>query len=291
MDPQAAADQGSAGGNPMNPLPPGGIALDDDAFARLSRLVLERAGIELKPGKESLVQARLAKRMRELGLNRIEDYLARIEGDRSGEETVVLLDAISTNTTQFFREAAAIDFGRVQLERWLAAGQRRFRIWCAAASTGEEPFTLAMVADRAIRQARCGPVDLAILATDISTRVLARCREALYPERSLEQVPREYRDCFVRQGEVWRIEDRLRSLLTFNRLNLAKPPFPLKGPLDLVYCRNVMIYFGDAVRRGLLAEVHRVLRPDGFLMVGAAESLTGTLGGFKAVKPSIYAPV
>lgn len=270
---------------------PPAIVLDRRSFDEFRQLVYERAGITLREGKESLVTARVSRRMHQLGLAAVKDYIAHVRADRSGEEMILLLDAISTNTTSFFREPAAFDQLRIAVATWLGQGQRRLRIWCAAASTGEEPYTLAMVLSEVVREQRLSPreVDMAILATDISTRVLDRCRAGLYSEAAMRPVVRELRDrYFERQGEVWRAGDALRALLTFNRLNLAKPPFPMKGPFDMVFCRNVMIYFDAAVRTRLVGEIERLLRPGGYLAVGSAESLAGLSHGYDTVRPAVY---
>lgn len=270
---------------------PAPIVLDRRSYDEFRALIYDRAGITLREGKESLVTARVSKRMHQLGLTAVVDYIAHVRADRSGEEMVLLLDAISTNTTSFFREPAAFDHLRKAVGGWLARGQRRLRIWCAAASTGEEPYTLAMVLLEVLREHRLSvrEVDLAILATDISTRVLERCRAGLYSDQVMRPVSGELKSrYFERQGEVWRAGDGLRALLTFNRLNLAQPPFPMKGPFDMVFCRNVMIYFDGAVRTRLVGEIERLLRPGGYLAVGSAESLAGLQHGYTTVQPAIY---
>ncbi len=269
---------------------PGSVHLDAASFQALAKLIYDRAGITLKEGKESLVQARLGRRMRDLGLTVVKDYLAHVAADDTGEELVLLLDAIATNTTSFFREPACFDHLAEWFTRWLHAGQRRFRFWSAASSTGEEPFTMAMVIDQVLERERITGVDVAILATDLSTKVLDRCRKAVYSERAVASVPAALRSrYFERQGEAYRVVEPLRRLITFNRLNLSKPPFPMKGPLDMVFCRNVMIYFDNTVRIRLIGEIRRLLRDqDGFLLVGAAESLAGIADGYKTVRPAIY---
>jgi chemotaxis protein methyltransferase CheR len=268
----------------------GSVQLDRETYATFCRMVYDLAGITLRTGKESLVQARLGKRMRELKLTQVADYLKLVKDDPRGDELVLLLDAIATNTTSFFREAGSITFAAETVANWLKHGQRRFRVWSAASSTGEEPFTLAMVLDQEFEKSHVAGIDFAMLATDISTKVLDRCRKAVYAERALDPIPPDLRKrYFTRCGEAWQVVDRLRAMITFNRLNLNQPPFPMKGPFDIVFCRNVMIYFDDTVRRRLITEIHRLLRPDGFLMVGNAESLTSVAEGlYKPVKPAVY---
>jgi chemotaxis protein methyltransferase CheR len=253
-------------------------------------LVYEACGISLGDQKKALVCARVAKRMRALGMNDYDSYLSHVKRDHDDGELVHLLDAISTNVTSFFREADHFDLVRDLLLQWSAKGQNRFRIWSAACSTGEEPYTLAMTAQEALGS---GCQDLKILATDISTKVLVHSQEGAYNGDKLSPVPPNLRArYFEKAGDgataQYRVKESAKSLVTFRRLNLATPPFPMRGPLDIIFCRNVMIYFDNDVRRRLLAEMYRLLKPGGYLMVGHAESLTGMVSDFKSVRPSTY---
>lgn len=264
--------------------------MDTRTFDRFRDFIYQKSGITLSSGKEALVSARMGKRMRILGLPSHKDYLEYVLADNSGEELVHMLDAISTNVTSFYREPRHFEFLARAVQKWHRAGQRRFRIWCAAASTGEEPYTIAITMLDALGTA---DVDIRILATDISTRVLQHCVEGVYDEERVEPVPKalrsKYFDRVRRDGEtVYAARAELKRLLVFRRLNLSQPPFPMQGPLDIVFCRNVMIYFDNKVRMALLTEVSRVLRPSGYLMVGHAESLTGMMGSFRTVQPSVY---
>jgi len=264
--------------------------MNPDIFEAFREIVYDRSGIHLREGKEALVSARVGKRMRALGLTDYGQYLRRIKEDETGEEIVQLLDAISTNVTSFFREPEHFDFLAARLGEWYAAGQRRFRLWSAACSSGEEPYSLAMTMREAFPE---NGVDARILATDISTRVLERSLPGCYRADKVEPVPPEKRDrYFERQGRgeetVFQVREGLRKPVLFRRLNLSQPPFPMRGPLDVIFCRNVMIYFDNLVRKRLLDEMYRLLKPGGYLMVGHAESLTGMMSEFKVVKPSIY---
>ncbi|MDZ7753470.1 MAG: protein-glutamate O-methyltransferase CheR [Gammaproteobacteria bacterium] len=267
----------------------GPAVLDDHTFARFADLIYSEAGITLGSHKHSLVAARLGKRMRSLGIGRFEDYFAYVREDGAGGELVMLIDAISTNVTQFYREAVHFEILDTLLRRWRNEGQSRFRVWCAAASTGEEPYTLAITLAEALGDVS----DVRILATDISTRALAAARRGRYEAKKVETVPREFLGkYFASTGSgserFYQVREGLRRMLKFARLNLATPPFPMKGPLDVVFCRNVMIYFDQRVRQLLVDEIHRLLRPGGYLMVGHSESLTGLGNTFRAVKPSVY---
>ncbi|HWV38474.1 MAG TPA: CheR family methyltransferase [Vulgatibacter sp.] len=261
-------------------------------FATFRRLIYEHAGIDLREGKESLLEARVAKRVRALGLPDEASYLHYLEVDPSGEEIVQFLDVVSTNFTSFFREPEHFQEIASRAASWRAQGQRRFRFWSAASSSGEEPYSLAMVLSDVF--ANCS-VDWRILATDISTRVLAQARTACYTAEQVKTIPRDpAAKCLEATGEespagpIYRILEPVRQRVSFKRLNLAHPPFPMRGPLDAVFCRNVMIYFSNEVRSRLVREIERLLRPDGLLFIGHSESLTGLETGLEMVRPSVY---
>ncbi len=264
--------------------------MEKKVFNKFREVVYARSGISLGPNKEALVSSRIGKRMRSLGMDEYTQYLNFVLSDDGKDEIVQLIDAISTNVTSFYRESVHFDFLADALKTWQKNGQDRFRIWCAASSTGEEPYTLAITALESL-QARSA--NIKILATDISTKVLKACMKGQYAADKVQTVPPALlKKYFIKQqvdGEtLFSAQDTLKRILTVRQLNLAKPPFPMKGPLDVVFCRNVMIYFDNGVREKLLNEAHRLLKPGGYLIVGHAESLTGLLSCFKSVKPSIY---
>ncbi len=265
------------------------VSMNKNIFDRLRKLVYDKSGISLGDHKEALVTARVGKRMRTLGMEEFEDYLDHLVEDKSGQEVVQLLDVISTNVTHFFREAQHFDVLAELLRQWSEEGQSRFRIWCAAASSGEEPYTIAMM----MREALDGGADAKMLATDISTRVLEKAKEGVYEDRHVEKIPPQLlRKYFTKRGGenkgLWEARQTLKQLITFGRLNLSEFPYRLKGPLDVIFCRNVMIYFDNDMRSRVLANMYKLLRPGGYLMVGHAESLTGLVSEFKSVRPSVY---
>ncbi len=266
------------------------MEMDSNSFDEFRSLVYERSGITLNTGKEALVSARVGKRMRKLGLEDFGDYLDWVKGKGGEDEMVQLLDAISTNVTSFFREPVHFEFVKECMQHWLLKRQKRFRFWSAASSTGEEPYTLAMTLQECNVTSDC---DIRILATDISTRVLETAREGGYPESKIESLPGGFASRYFTKRRVgdtvtFTANDSLRAMVLFKRLNLAFPPFGMQGPMDLILCRNVMIYFDNPVRQRLIAEFHRLLKPGGFLLVGHSESLTGLSNGFKTLRPSMY---
>ncbi len=263
--------------------------MDERTFNRLRKLVYEESGISLGSNKKALLSARLRKRMRHLGIDHPKAYLKRVMEEGEDGELVRLLDAVSTNVTSFFREPEHFEFLARSVSEWAAQGQRSFRVWSAACSSGEEAYSIAITLLEGLRLME---TDCRILATDISAQALEQARAGSYPPGRVSEVPAKLRR---RYFEKSRAEDGLlvaradlRRMICFKRLNIAAPPFPMQGPFDVILCRNVMIYFDVEVRRKLLAEMRRLLRPGGFLIVGHAESLTGSGSGFRSLSPSIY---
>ncbi|MBI2422171.1 MAG: protein-glutamate O-methyltransferase CheR [Candidatus Hydrogenedentes bacterium] len=263
--------------------------MDEQTFIKFRDLIYQKSGISLGPQKIALVSSRITKRIRALHFSSEADYLNHVLADDSGEELVCLLDAISTNVTSFFREPAHFDLLSRLLRQWKNEGADRFRIWCAASSTGEEPYCIAMTALEALGTA----TDFRLLASDISTRALTLAREGVYDGNKLEPVPQDLKNRYFEpvetgNGAAFQAVPGLRKLISFNRLNLSTPPFPMKGPLDAVFCRNVMIYFDRKVRLQLLQEIHRLLKPGGYLLIGHSESLASMKTPFSRIEPSVY---
>jgi chemotaxis protein methyltransferase CheR len=262
--------------------------MEAETFRAFQQIAHARAGIFLRPGKAALVQARLAKRLRELGLASEREYLEKLEAD-AGEELVLFLDAISTNFTHFFREADHFDLLREHVRAARSAGQRKFRLWSAGCSSGEEPYTIAMVLDPELEGC-----DWRILATDLSTRVLARAAAAVYEEEEIAGVPPPLRTRYLERAEArggaerWAVARRLRERIVFHRLNLAARPYPMAGPFDAIFCRNVMIYFDLPMRAGLVKEFERLIRPRAPFFVSHSETLNGIASRFRSERPSVY---
>jgi len=264
--------------------------VEAETFQAFQELAYSKAGIYLRQGKAALVQARLAKRLRALGLGSEREYLERLRGAGGADELVLFLDAISTNFTGFFREPDHFETLREHVSALRRAGQRRFRFWSSACSSGEEPYTAAMALEPVLEGC-----DWKILATDLSTRVLARAVEGTYGEEEMAPVSDGLRSrCFLLSpggpdGALrWAVKPRLRERIVFRRLNLAARPYPMTGPLDAVFCRNVMIYFDRPMREGLVHEFERLLRPGSPLFIGHSESLTGIPTRLRPERPSVY---
>lgn len=262
-------------------------------FETIRRLVGEHTGIKLSESKQDMVYSRLARRLRQLGLNSFSDYCALLEGDseRDGaDELVQLVNAITTNLTSFFREPHHFDFVAEKLLPQLLATRpaKRLRIWSAGCSTGEEAYSLAMV----IREQVPADWDVRILATDLDSNVLDRGRAGVYPEERVAQLPRSrLRRWFLKgTGEksgFVRVRPELTELVTFRQLNLLQP-WPFHGPFDLIFCRNVVIYFDKATQRKLFARYADLLADDGHLFIGHSESLFKVSDRFQSLGNTIY---
>lgn len=264
--------------------------MDDELFNKFRKLIYEVSGIHLSDQKKALVVGRLSKRIRTLGIEDFKHYYDYVINDKSGQEITKLIDLISTNVTHFFRESDHFDFFKEKLIEWKEAGQTKFRIWSSACSTGEEPYTIAIIAMEVLNSSF---VDLKILATDISTRVLDQCKRGEYYAHRVDNIPKHLLQKYFEKKKinnewVYIVSDRIKKLITFSRLNLIETPYPMKGPFDIVFCRNVMIYFDEKVRSMLVNEIYRLLKPKGYLLVGHSESITSVQTGFRIVRPSIY---
>jgi chemotaxis protein methyltransferase CheR len=271
------------------------ISCTDRDFHVVSKLVYDLIGITLHEGKRELVQARLGKRIRSLGMSSFREYLDFVEKQESQAELVSLLDAISTNLTSFWRESQHFnDLTERVLPRILAntprGGPCRIRIWSAGCSTGEEPYGLAMiVANELGEKTRC---DTKVLATDISTRVLEVARRGLYTAARVAQVPpalrNRYFDASGKGDErMYQIRDEVRRMVAFGRLNLMDH-WPMKGPFDIIFCRNVMIYFDKPTQAKLVKRFYDLLNKDGVLYIGHSESLTGLEHPYRYQAATIY---
>ncbi len=257
---------------------------------RFRAIALEHAGIALSEGKAALLEARIGERLRALGLPDAGSYLKLLEEDASRDELVQFIDAVSTNLTSFFREPEHFELLAEEAATWRREKRTKIRVWCAAASSGEEPYTLAMT----LADAFAGEVvDWRVLGTDISTRALAKAEAGVYSGQRVEAIPKAARlRHFERQMQagtvVWSVRPELRKRVVFRRVNLAAPPYFLSGPIDAVFCRNVMIYFATPTRQALVSEVERVLRPDGLFIIGHAETLTGIRSSFRQLRASVF---
>jgi chemotaxis protein methyltransferase CheR len=262
--------------------------LNPKQFQKISDMVYRTAGINLKEGKEALVRARLMKRLRFLGMNRVEDYIEFIDSDQGTGEVAALIDVMTTNKTSFFREVDHFHFLREQVLPGL--NMPRVRFWSAACSSGEEPYTLAILLREHLLEVE--RKDVRILATDISRRMLDKALQAVYPQDVVGEVPLPaYRKYFSarhndRSGSC-QVAAEARALVHFTYLNLMDP-WPMKGLFQVIFCRNVMIYFDKPTQQELINRFWDYLEPGGHLFVGHSEGLSSVKHRFRYVRPAVY---
>lgn len=280
---------------PRPPAPDSDGAIDHEFsfaaadFDRVRQLIYQRAGISLHEGKRAMVYSRLSRRLRDTGHASFRDYLQSLEqasGAAADQEWQEFVNCLTTNLTAFFREehhfhALAEALGGL-------AGQRAPRIWCNAASTGEEPYSIAMVISEVLgntSQAR-------LLATDIDTKVLATAQRSVYPVDARGLSPERLRRHFLRgtganAGQM-RVKPELSRMIEFKTFNLMTPHWSLGDPFDMVFCRNVMIYFDHGTQRKVLEHIHAAMKPAGLLFVGHSENFTDSRDLFQLRGKTVY---
>lgn len=272
----------------------GGPVLGEAEFHYLRSFVLEQCGISLGDHKRQLVQGRLFRRLRALGLSTFESYCELLRRDPHSE-LGELASAISTNVTSFFREVHHYDLLTNELlPRWLKEKRRdgdRLRIWSAGCSTGEEPYALAMVLAEALEQTG-SKLDAKILATDLSPQALATAREGIYTLERLVGISEERCRRWMLRGSgeyegLACVHPRLRELVTIEPLNLLHP-WPMRGPFDAIFCRNVVIYFDQPTKQRLFNRYADLLPPGGHLFLGHSESLHGINDQFELIGRTVY---
>lgn len=266
----------------------------DSDFRTIVEAIYAHAGIVIGDHKRELVYSRLARRLRRLGLSDFETYLARFDGPAGAEERDHLINALTTNHTHFFRESHHFDHVRdVAVKHWqeraAKTGDRKIRIWSAGCSSGEEPYSLAMTLADAL--GRSAGWDWKILATDIDTNVLDDARRGEYPKGAVRDVPKRLQSAYLKNsapdGSMVRVQESAKSHLVFNRLNLHGA-WPMKGQFDLIFCRNVTIYFDGPTKNKLVKRFAENLKPDGWLYLGHSESVLGGTAGLQPVGRTIY---
>lgn len=270
-----------------------GPTLSDAEFFRFCQLVHRHAGIYLTAQKKELVRARLMKILRGRSLANFQEYYDLVLADKSGDELACLLDALSTNLTAFAREPGHFQYlAQKILPAWRQGQGEPLRqtLWSAGCSTGEEPYTLAMILMDTFPGENLSQVK--ICASDLNTQVLTQAERGVYPFARMEPLPSEWRRRFFQKGVrgqegFVRVKPEVRRLVHFFRFNLMDP-FPFQENMDVIFCRNVMIYFEKETQAKLVDKFYHCLRPGGYLFIGHSESLCNHRHQFKYVKPTIY---
>jgi chemotaxis protein methyltransferase CheR len=272
--------------------------VDPRVFAKYQKLIYDEAGIWLASTKTALLAGRLARRLRQLSLPDLDAYFDLVQRDTV--ERVWMLDAITTNETHFFREPKHFEFLEDRLfPRWKAEAEQRtrqksLRIWSAGCSTGEEPYSLAMLLLEHFP--RGSGWELEIVATDISTKVLAKAKAGIYSIAKAPEVPAHLRNAYMFEGHgeqdgLMKVSEELQRIVTFDSLNLNLDRLPISGTFDAIFCRNVLIYFDSDSKKKAINSLLGHLSPTGLLFVGHAENLHGVTTRVRTLAPTIYGRV
>lgn len=269
--------------------------LSERDYHNFRDLIYQRSGITLHQGKKELLKARLSKYLRGSRFRSLQEYYRYLIDKDDGDECVHLLDSVSTNLTYFFREPKHFAFLRntavpnlLGLPRVLQ--EKRICIWSAGCSSGEEAFSIAISLVEHLGKTH--PLDIRILGTDLSTKVLEKARRAIFPQEKLRNISQEVKRRYFQMGVknwggYYRLKPFVRKMIRFERLNLIDP-FPSGLSFNIIFCRNVMIYFDKSIQEQIINKFYRILAPKGYLFIGHAESLAGTRHPFKYIQPSIY---
>lgn len=263
--------------------------LSEKNFRKISNLIYHLCGINLTESKKALVRARLVKRLRALNMSSIKQYIKYLESEHGSKEMGFLVDVMTTNKTSFFREIEHFNFLGNDILPKLT--KRRLRFWTAACSSGEEPFSLSILLREKLPD--IDSKDVRVLATDISMQMLGKAYNGLYSKDTMGDLPDYYLTKYFTNGRngfqnIYRINDEIRSMVKLAWLNLTAS-WPMKGPFNVIFCRNVMIYFDKPTQEKLINRFWNILEPGGYLFVGHSEGLSSISHKFKYIKPAIYA--
>lgn len=267
------------------------FSMTETDYRFISQTVYDECGIVLTEQKKDMVYSRLARRIRALKLPNFSRYIEYLENNKD-KEFVEFINAITTNLTSFFREPHHFDFLKQTILPEMKRNHqldRRVRIWSAGCSTGMEPYTIAMTMANAFPKGW----DFKILATDLDTNVLATAKEGIYQGQSVTGINDEIlANHFLhdKEGERYKVKDRLRKMITFKQLNLLEP-WPMKGEFDVIFCRNVVIYFDLETKNKLFERYAQLLRPNGYLILGHSETMSRDVTMFKSLGRTIYQKV
>jgi len=273
------------------------IKLSEKNFTRLSHFIQSEYGIKMPPIKKVMLESRLQKRLKKLGMEEFDEYIDYIFSPQGQDaELVNMIDAVTTNKTDFFREPSHFDYLiRNSVPELIACYQAgiltALKVWSAGCSSGEEPYTLAMVLEDFGEQQQ--PFRFSILATDLSSKVLEKVKTGIYEEQKAAPIPPAWRGKYLlrsrdRSKHLVRIVPALRRTISFTRLNLMEEKYPVDDRMDIIFCRNVIIYFSRETQEKIINKLCRHLRPHGYLFMGHAETLFGMNLPLEQVKPTIY---
>lgn len=267
------------------------FSITDDEFWKLSNYIKQNYGINLKEEKRTLVIGRIHTLLSQLNFNSFSEYYDYILSDKTGQAAATLVSKISTNHTYFMREADHFDYFRNEVLPSISkmVKDKDLRIWSAGCSSGEEPYTLAMVIDEFFGKEKIR-WDTKILATDISDKVLMKAAEGVYPNDDVTELPPNWRlNYFMKiDDENFKIVDKIKNEVIFRKFNLMEQHFPFRKKFHVIFCRNVMIYFDAQTKKDLVQRFYESIEYGGYLFIGHSESLNRWETDFKYVKPAVY---
>ncbi len=267
------------------------VKITQKEFELFRDYIYHTAGISLAPQKLTLVQSRLAKRVKQLKFQTFKDYYNFVLDDKSGEELTILIDSISTNVTFFFREEKQWIFLKDNINTIVSKlPSHKLRIWSAACSSGQEPYSIAIFLKEHLKV----DIDIKILATDISTGILKRAQNGIYSEKEIDSVPKhlrvKYFDKLKNESQpLYKIKDIIKEMVIFRHFNLVHGDFSIfKNSFDIIFCRNVMIYFDLETQQKLVKNFSKLMHKNSYLFIGHSESLTKNSQDFNLIGSSIY---
>ncbi len=267
------------------------VEITGKEFRQLADYIKANYGIHLKDEKRTLLTGRLHNVLQQAGVNNFTEYYEYIIKDKSGDAVVTLVDKITTNHTFFMREADHFHYFRDKVLPYLAGTvkDKDLRIWCAASSTGEEPYTLAMILDEFFAREKMW-WDTKILATDISEKVLNIARRGVYDSDRIAPLPAQWKTGYFKKldGESHAVVDKIKNEVIYRKFNLMDSVFPFKKKFHTIFCRNVMIYFDEKTKTQLINKIYNHMEYGGYLFIGHSESINRENTQFKYVKPAVY---
>ena len=267
------------------------FAIKEHEFKEFSDYVKAKYGMYFKYEKKTLVEGRLGQLITSMNMRSLREYMNYVTADKTGEAATVMLDRITTNHTFFMREVEHFYYFRDRVLPYLSqtVQNRDLRIWSAACSTGEEPYTLAMIIDEYFGKQKAA-WDTKVLATDISRAVLTAARAGIYAKERISSLPPLWRQNYFREYDRNSaiFSEKIRNEVIFSDFNLMTPVFPFKSKMHVIFCRNVMIYFDNDTKNELVEKFYNILEPGGFLFIGYSEGLNREKTKFKYVMPAVY---
>lgn len=270
------------------------MKITNDEFRLLSNYIKECSGIHLKPEKKALLMGRLTTLVTELKMESFMDFYEYLKKDNEGVLLSKVIDRITTNHTYFMRETEHFNYLQSEVLPFMKSSikNRDLRVWCAASSTGEEPYTLAMILEDYFGK-EIVKWDKKLLATDISLDVLDTAKKGVYMKEKVDSIPKIWVvNYFNKLDKInYQVKEHMRSQVIYRRFNLLEPNFPFKGKFHVIFCRNVMIYFDNKTKEELINKFYNALEYGGYLFIGHSESIDRNKTQFKYIKPAVYRKV